>query len=222
MSIAELRENGPSHAFGSRTMGGVESPFIIDNTAGGSVPDWYQRLLFELSGGELSSPSRNRFLRDAKAAARAVSTFETVRRWTLITRIATQNTGLLALSSARGPALDDFTFALVDLVCELRLADRFDLEMDNTVKRAWDAVKAAAPPEVKGEFRRPAGDPIRLLNACHSMIEDPADDAFADRIIADARKELMLATQYGALNCEERQAVRRHVHDEPVITHPAG
>ncbi|MEL7466393.1 MAG: hypothetical protein AAFN79_20130 [Pseudomonadota bacterium] len=180
-----------------------------------AAPDWYQRMVFELGEGEAGDPQRNIFLRKAKAGAQGVVNFETVRRWLLITRITARRSGLLALSARRGPDFDDFTFALVDLVCELRLADRFDFGLDDKVLAAWGAAKAAAPAELRSPFRARAGDPVKLFNACLALLEEDGDDRALQAMVADARIEFVHATRYGALDSVERRAVRAFSRTRP-------
>lgn len=206
MRIAQFEDKRFSFAVGERADRAVESPFIVDGRAHSAAPDWYQRSLFELSSGDPAMPCRNRFLREAKAAARDVVGYETVRRWAMIARIAAPETGLLALSAEQGAEHDEFTFALVDLVCELRLADRFDIGVDSRMNAAGEAVRAAAPVALKAVIGRAPGEPAKLFAACVEMAGD--DDRRMRRIIADARAELIMATRYGALNCDERHAVR--------------
>ena len=206
MRIAQFEDKRISFAVGDRTERAVETPFIVDGRSHPAAPDWFQRALFELSSGDPAMPCRNRFLRDAKAAARGVVAYETARRWMMISRIAAPETGLLALSSSNGPAHDDFTFALVDLVCELRLADRFDIGVDQRLISSCEAVRAAAPIPLKAVLDRAPTEPVRLCDACIELAD--GDERLTRRIVDDARRELILAAQYGALNCEERQAVR--------------
>ena len=178
----------------------AESPFLADLR----VPDWYQQLVYELSAGEIACPHRNAFLRELRIAAKAVLSFEVVRRWTLIGRIVRPRTGVLALAGGAGPDLDDFIFGLVDFVCDLKEADRLDTGWAPVLAERWRVIEAAAPEMAGGLFRIRGGAPLltyRLSLATASEVDERW-------IVADARRELLLATRYGALNRDERRAVR--------------
>lgn len=189
-----------SDKFAKRVGAIAESPFFADSRA----PDWFQQLVYELSAGEIACPQRNAFLRDLRAAAKAVQSYEVVRRWTLIGRIVSPRTGLLAQGSAAGPDLDDFNFALVDFVCDLRQADLLDLGWEPELAESWRRITSELPETVAGLCRIGGAAPLLAYRLSQAM----ASGAEERRIIPDARHELLMATRYGALNREERQAVR--------------
>lgn len=176
-----------------------ESPFLADVRA----PDWYQRLVYELSAGEIACPRRNAFLKELREAAKAVQSFEVVRRWALIGRIVRPRTGILALASGQGADLDEFVFGLVDFVCDLREADRLDLGWEPHLAARWRSIAAAAPEGLSGLFRISGGAP---LLACRLSLALSAERE-ESWVVGDARNELLMATRYGALNREERRAV---------------
>lgn len=191
----------PRRAHSPKAIGAVaESPFLADVRA----PDWFQQLVYELSAGEIACPQRNAFLRELRATTKAVQSYEVVRRWALIGRIVRPRTGVLALASGLGPELDDFIFGLVDFVCDLKEADRLDMGWEPELAARWRVIEAAAPEAVAGLFRIKGGAPLLSYRLSQAM----ASEAEERWIVADARRELMLATRYGALNREERQAVR--------------
>lgn len=178
----------------------AESPFLAD----AHTPDWFQQLVYELSAGEIACPHRNVFLRELRIAVRAVQSYEVLRRWALIGRIVRPRTGLLALATAEGAELDDLIFGLVDFVCDLREADRMGFGWEPHLAEQWRKIVAAAPETAWGLFRVSGAAPLHAFRLSQTM----ASDAEERWVVTDARRELLLATRYGALNREERQAVR--------------